>query len=648
MNIFFDEQVAKRFLSGAANILASKFLSVMLILLTSLVAVGQGVAHLHENFSERDNAPAATVVVQRWSETLPTIGNVTVNAGQTILLDTDVQLGGLQINGTVVCADQDLSIYARWIMIHGAGKLQCGTLAQPFTKQLKITLNANQKLGENVMGMGTKFLGTMMGGALELHGRPVTSWTKLAGTAEPGTSTISVLEANNWQVGDTLVVAPTDYEPSEAEERIITNISGTLVALDRPLYHRHWGQIQTLGNSGATMDERAEVGLLSRNIIIRGRNAPGKKFGGHLMFMEGSASRMSNVEVTGMGQLGRLGRYPIHYHIMGDTGNGSYLLNSAIHNNFQRGIVVHRTNDLQIRDNVVYNTVGHLVFLESSNERRNTFERNLVMGTRPVPLAAMNPEIDFEHKPDFNNPYSRVSGFWISNQNNRFINNHAVGILHGHGYWFAEAAALYNGRDNDLWPYRPGGAEYNTAPFRGPINFAGNVAHTIRPAAEYGGSNPMRVTGNAVMLDAVNFNHGDVTVNNLRAWKVSMYAVWGLGLNTTAPIIDGLITADAKSAVFNGEHNGIMRVRNSVFYGMTNNQPVNRNYQTFNWSALWNSYGHFPDDLTIEPVSTYPDNLGVPAVDGLVPEAPMIAPGPVTGAPRFAQYNNVRYGGWIQ
>jgi hypothetical protein len=64
--------------------------------------------------------------------------------------------------------------------------------------------------------------------------------------------------------------------------------------------------------------------------------------------------RLSNVEVTQMGQAFRLGKYPIHFHIQGD-GSGSYVRSCAIHNTFNRALTVHATNYLTIEDNTAFN-----------------------------------------------------------------------------------------------------------------------------------------------------------------------------------------------------------------------------------------------------------------------------------------------------
>src|SRR5690606_1415078 len=112
---------------------------------------------------------------------------------------------------------------------------------------------------------------------------------------------------------------PTDYDPRQAERRTIAAIRGNTVTLDRPLEFMHFGEI-TFG-----VDERGEVGLLTRNIRIRASdNAETSYFGGHIMAMSGSRMYVSGVELDRMGQHLTLARYPIHWHLIGE-GSGQYI-----------------------------------------------------------------------------------------------------------------------------------------------------------------------------------------------------------------------------------------------------------------------------------------------------------------------------------
>src|SRR5262249_51704205 len=157
-----------------------------------------------------------------------------------------------------------------------------------------------------------------------------------------------------WRVGDEIVLASTDYNPRQAETRRIKAIGGDQITLDQPLQYMHFGKI-TFG-----VDERGEVGLLTRNIKVQA-SADAESppyFGGHSMAMAGSQMHVSGVELTRMGQHMHLARYPIHWHLNGDA-TGQYIENSAIHDTYNRCVTVHGTNNLRVENNVTYNTVGH-------------------------------------------------------------------------------------------------------------------------------------------------------------------------------------------------------------------------------------------------------------------------------------------------
>src|SRR5690606_39195941 len=122
-----------------------------------------------------------------------------------------------------------------------------------------------------------------------------------------------VLDASGWRVGDEIVLASTDFNPRQAEKRRITAISGNNLTLDQPLQYMHFGKI-TFG-----VDERGEVGLLTRNIKIQAsEDAAQSFFGGHIMAMPSSRMYISGVELQRMGQNLTLARYPIHWHLVGD------------------------------------------------------------------------------------------------------------------------------------------------------------------------------------------------------------------------------------------------------------------------------------------------------------------------------------------
>jgi cell migration-inducing and hyaluronan-binding protein len=231
------------------------------VLLVSAFAVVQ---------AQNAGSPASS----RWSDPatwpggkVPAAGDkVTIERGKEVLLDVSPPaLGGMLIQGTLRFADtSDLELTTEWIMVHG--ELAIGSEARPFTYQATITLTDNVK-GEDFGGMGGNDRSDrgimMMGGTLNLHGNRTNSWTKLSATAEAGSNTIQVLDAAGWRAGDKIVLASTDFDPRQAETRTIAAISGNRITLDRNLEYMHFGRITF------DVDERGEVGLLSRNILIQ-------------------------------------------------------------------------------------------------------------------------------------------------------------------------------------------------------------------------------------------------------------------------------------------------------------------------------------------------------------------------------------------
>ena len=294
-------------------------------------------------------AEAAQAEAMNWSDPaawpdnkVPAAGDkVTIEAGKEVILDVSPPaLDGLTINGKLSFADTaDLELTTEWIMVHG--ELAIGTEAAPYTHKATITLTDNVK-DEQIMGMGDRGI-MLSGGTLNLHGDTTNSWTKLASTAKAGSNSIKVLNASGWRVGDVIVLASTDFDPHQAEKRTIAAISGNTITLDRKLDYMHFGKI-TYG-----VDERGEVGILTRNILIQASpDADQTLFGGHIMAMVTSKMYVEGVELNRMGQNMHLARYPIHWHLVGDA-KGQYIKNSAIHDTYSRCVTVHGTNYVRCR-----------------------------------------------------------------------------------------------------------------------------------------------------------------------------------------------------------------------------------------------------------------------------------------------------------
>src|SRR5438874_2080207 len=368
-------------------------------------------------------------------------------------------------------------------MLHG--ELEIGTEKSPHTRKATITFTNNVK-DEDISGVG----GTkdkvdrgimLMGGTLNLHGNQTNTWTKLSNTAAAGATSIQVLNAAGWKVGDEIVLASTDFDPRQAERRNIAAISGNTITLDKKLDYMHFGKITF------DVDERGEVGMLSRNILIQASpDADQTLFGGHIMAMLGSKMYVSGVELNRMGQNMHLARYPIHWHLIGDGGQGQYIKNSAIHNTYSRCVTVHGTNYLDVENNVTYNNIGHCFFLEDGVEHDNQFVHNLAILTKCHPdapcvptnlapfgiTAGSNFYTAGQDAKDVLLPSDNTaSSFWITNPNNIYRDNVAAGS-DSTGFWFALPA-------NGIGKFDGTEIGAKTFPRRTRVReFKGNTAHS--------------------------------------------------------------------------------------------------------------------------------------------------------------------------
>ena len=261
---------------------------------------------------------------------------------------------------------------------------------------------------------------------------------------------------------------------------------------------------------GATLVECAEVGLLTRNITIQG--GPSSELsgqGGHAMFMAGSSVHLDGVTFNRMGQLGRLARYPVHWHHAGNA-DGS-IRNSAITHSYNRFVTIHDTHGIVVSKVVGFDTIGHGFYLEDGNETDNRLVGNLAVLVRAAdPDLAVTPsDVD-------------ASGFWISNPDNTVNRNVAAGAEFA-GFWLGfPEHPLGDSASDDIFPRR--------TPLR---SFRSNTAHTVGFAGLYldGGEDENRQTVTTwyePRLDPADPDSPHVTpvIDRFTAYKSRHYGFW--------------------------------------------------------------------------------------------------------------------------
>lgn len=355
-----------------------------------------------------------------WGGTLPAAGDsVTIASGRTVVLATSPPpLKELNVLGRLVIGCSDLVLTVDRIVV--TGRFDAGSAPAPHPHRLEIELTESYHSPGDPLALSFEVLA----GRLEMHGMPRSrSWLRLAATAPAGTRLIQVEQPVDWKPGESVVLASTDFDFEQAEERVISSVlaAGTVLELDQQLQFTHWGEVETLG-----VDERGEVALLDRSISVSGPTAALlNQRGGHMRFAgSGSALiRLSWIEFERMGDAGMLGRYPVHFHQLGDA-SGSYVKALSIHHSFNRSLTLHGTQNVLVTDTLSYETLGHAFFFEDASETGNRLMRNLGLSTRRPPAAQQLVPSD-----------ATPATYWIQNTDNTLIGNVAAGS-EDYGFWY--------------------------------------------------------------------------------------------------------------------------------------------------------------------------------------------------------------------
>ncbi|MDX2167265.1 MAG: hypothetical protein SF182_09385 [Deltaproteobacteria bacterium] len=266
------------------------------------------------------------------------------------------------------------------------------------------------------------------------------SWGRLDGLNEARTVLTMDRAVKDWQPGDEIVVGTTDWYPGHNEQRTIRSISadGTMITVCRPVaggtgpggcaespaaadaleYPHHTSIFDARTVEGAeytqsglnrtAVDLRATVGLLTRSIQVRslGKTAseqfpsvaqclikpdgsgpdPSCYFGAHVMARQGfKAFQVQGVEFKQLGQGGRIGHYPVHFHLAKNTaytGGQAFLKDSAVWDSMTRFVTIHGTHDITLARNVGFASIGHGYYLEDASEIDNRLCYNLGVSAR--------------------------------------------------------------------------------------------------------------------------------------------------------------------------------------------------------------------------------------------------------------------------
>jgi hypothetical protein len=402
--------------------------------------------------------------------------------------------------------------------------LEIGTPAQPIEPDHKSVIRLTA-----VQGLDPEDCPAIVccSGRWDVHGGPLSrTWVKLGAPAERGSTTLVLAEpVRGWRVGDRIIVtatgrkgyrgqpeAPSVRQNPQTEERTIRSIDGPRLSLDLPLSYIHMCDGKHAG----------EVANLSRNVVIESAQPQGVR--GHTMYHRFSSGSISYAEFRHLGKEGKLGKYSLHFHRVGDTMRGSSVIGASIWDSANRWITIHGTNTLVVRDCVGYRSIGHGFFLEDGTEVENLLDRNLaVQACVGKPLSGQVFPLD----------QNEGAGFWWANSQNAFVRNVAV-ECDQYGYRFdAPEAPKF---DLVMAVRGPDGrrrkVDIRTLPF---LRFEHNEAHDQRRYGLNLGGGPEGQEQNGVAGVGPDMRH-PFLIRDFSAW----YTHWAISPAAPSVMIDGL------------------------------------------------------------------------------------------------------------
>lgn len=436
---------------------------------------------------------------------------VVVRTGQTCILDSSADVGAVRIESgaELIFADkEDLTLTVASINV--LGKFQLGSPSCPLqSKGIVVTLKGGSDHGIYTEHPNhSKGIIAMAGGQLDVHGKPfVVTWSRIAKTALPGDTTLALQQPVDWEVGQQLVVITTNYEDDASnhqnEVKTIAGVNGNVITLDSALSFMHYGG----------PEYSCEVALLSRTITIQGDEfSERNQFGGHTMCMPGSTCRLSYVRGYRLGQLNTMGRYPFHFHLLGNVAKGAYFKGCTVQNSFFRAFTVHGTSSAEILRNVAFNITGSAYYLEDGVEEDNRFEFNLAAHIHLIsPLtdygAAQASVQILTTIPERIVPTdATAAGFYCTNANNRWIGNVASGGFVGF---------LFPAVPNALALSYAGNAAY-CPQCAHMLEFDGNTAHSS--GRHWGNGGCIYVGGKLTQPDKSNTSHYEYDYGRTGVW----------------------------------------------------------------------------------------------------------------------------------
>jgi hypothetical protein len=222
---------------------------------------------------------------------------------------------------------------------------------------------------------------SVSGTLVDLVGTAKTAWTRTTAGLSAAATSVTVADATGWQVGDEIVIMPTEASSvsdhwDHFDRRTITAISSNTVTV-AALTYAH--PTNTDPVSSATL--YPEVGNLTRNVKISGDTELGTLGGietvgrAHVMWMGDTAPPRPHdlryFEILHMGPRQEkaapddiyselvLGKYGLHFHKCADATDGFVIDGMSLHDIGSRAFVPHGSHGMTCRNSVIWSYFMH-------------------------------------------------------------------------------------------------------------------------------------------------------------------------------------------------------------------------------------------------------------------------------------------------
>lgn len=389
----------------------------------------------------------------------------------------DSRLHTLRVDGQLSFAtDTSSRMVLDTLVVDPRGSLNIGTLDNPVEAAARVEIIIADA-GDIDVDWDPLLLsrGLILHGQTRIHGAAKTPHMKVATDPRAGDTTLQMRSApQNWQVGDTLVIAGSRfsgwkwdnsiravrYHGTRDEVRTITAINGGQVTLDRALDHHH---------ISPRADLKVSVANVSRNVIIATENAdalPAHRRG-HVMFMHSQAADIRFAEFFELGRTDKSrtnmeatslsaatadsnvrGRYPVHFHRTGtsDQRHPAMAVGNAVFGSPGWGYVHHDSHAL-FHQNVSFNTFGAGFVAETGNET-GAWTNNVAIKAEGI-SGSFNPK----NNNDINSFDIARSGdgFWFQGRMVASIGNIAASVNRGFTYFHRDRSGTMIGIPPDVF-----------------------------------------------------------------------------------------------------------------------------------------------------------------------------------------------------